>query len=85
VLPIRNKVIPKPGEEDYLFLNRRGSHLSRIMIFNIVKDAVKVANIDKVVSPHTFRHSFASHMVDAGADLRSVQDMLGHESISSFS
>ena len=80
-LPIRNKVIPKPGEEDYLFLNRRGSHLSRIMIFNIVKDAVKVANIDKVVSPHTFRHSFASHMVDAGADLRSVQDMLGHESI----
>lgn len=80
-LPIRNKVTPKPGEEDYIFLNRRGSHLSRIMIFNIVKDAVKSAGIDKVVSPHTFRHSFASHMVDAGADLRSVQDMLGHESI----
>jgi len=80
-LPIRNKVTPKPGEEDFMFLNRRGSHLSRIMIFNIVKDAVKAAGIDKVVSPHTFRHSFASHMVDAGADLRSVQDMLGHESI----
>ena len=64
-----------------MLLNRRGSHLSRIMIFNIVKDAVKAAGIDKVVSPHTFRHSFASHMVDAGADLRSVQDMLGHESI----
>lgn len=78
---IRSKVTPKKGEEDYIFLNRRGSHLSRIMIFNIVKDAVKDADINKVVSPHTFRHSFASHMVDAGADLRSVQDMLGHESI----
>ena len=80
-LPIRNKVIPKPGEEDYMFLNRRGSHLSRVMIFNIVKDALKAAAIEKIVSPHTFRHSFASHMVDAGADLRSIQDMLGHESI----
>jgi len=79
--PIRNKVTPKPGQEDFIFLNRRGSQLSRIMIFNIVKDAVKAARIDKIVSPHTFRHSFASHMVDAGADLRSVQDMLGHESI----
>lgn len=80
-LPIRAELKIKPGNEDYVFLNRRGAKLSRVMIFNIVKDAVKQAGIDKNVSPHTFRHSFASHMVDAGADLRSVQDMLGHESI----
>lgn len=78
---IRTKVKAKVGHEDFIYLNRRGSQLSRIMIFNIVKDAALAAGIDKVVSPHTFRHSFASHMVDAGADLRSVQDMLGHESI----
>lgn len=80
-LPIRAELKIKPGHEDYLFLNRRGTQLSRVMIFNIVKEAVKNAGINKSVSPHTFRHSFASHMVDAGADLRSIQDMLGHESI----
>lgn len=78
---VRSQQKIKDGNEDYLFLNRRGAKLSRVMIFNIVKEATKNAGIDKKVSPHTFRHSFASHMVDAGADLRSVQDMLGHESI----
>lgn len=69
------------GQEDYIFLNRRGKKLSRVMIFVIIKSAVKNAGIDKVVSPHTFRHSFATHLVEGGADLRVVQDMLGHESI----
>ncbi|MEL6986717.1 MAG: site-specific tyrosine recombinase XerD [Bacteroidota bacterium] len=69
------------GHEDILFLNRRGKQLSRVMIFHIVKKAVKDAGIDKNVSPHTFRHSFATHLVEGGANLRAVQDMLGHESI----
>ncbi|MCW3074771.1 MAG: xerD [Flaviaesturariibacter sp.] len=72
---------PKPGEEDMLFLNRYGKRLSRVMIFIIIKDLVKKAGINKVVSPHTFRHSFATHLVEGGADLRAVQEMLGHESI----
>ena len=67
--------------DDILFLNRRGRHLSREMLFIIVKNACVVAGIDKVVSPHTFRHSFATHLVENGADLRAVQQMLGHESI----
>ncbi len=67
--------------QDILFLNRRGNKLSRVMVFNIVKQAVQAAGIDKSVSPHTFRHSFATHLVEGGADLRAVQDMLGHESI----
>lgn len=71
----------KKASEDILFLNRRGARLSRVMIFNIVKKAVKDAGLSKTVSPHTFRHSFATHMVEGGADLKSVQDMLGHESI----
>jgi len=71
----------KKDSEDILFLNRRGAILSRVMIFNIVKKAVKDAGLTKTVSPHTFRHSFATHMVEGGADLKSVQDMLGHESI----
>lgn len=71
----------KPGEEDMLFLNRRGSRLSRVMIFLIIKDLVKKAGISKIISPHTFRHSFATHLVEGGADLRAVQEMLGHESI----
>jgi integrase/recombinase XerD len=71
----------KRGEEHYIFLNRRGSSLSRIMIFNIVKDAAENAGITKNVSPHTFRHSFATHLIEGGADLRAVQEMLGHESI----
>jgi integrase/recombinase XerD len=69
------------GQEDFLFLNRRGKKLSRAMIFNIVKEAAYKAGIRKEISPHTFRHSFATHLVKHGADLRAVQDMLGHESI----
>jgi integrase/recombinase XerD len=71
----------KPGEEDLVFLNRRGSRLSRVMIFTIVKESAALAGIRKSISPHTFRHSFATHLVEGGADLRAVQDMMGHESI----
>jgi integrase/recombinase XerD len=71
----------QPGEEDILFLNRRGKRLSRVMIFYIIKDLVQQAGIKKSISPHTFRHSFATHLVEGGADLRAVQEMLGHESI----
>jgi integrase/recombinase XerD len=78
---IRVHIKIKPGNEDILFLNRRGAKLSRIMIFLIIKDLVKKAGIKKTVSPHTFRHSFATHLVEGGADLRAVQEMLGHESI----
>lgn len=67
--------------EDFMFLNRRGKQLSRVMIFTIIKNAVRDAGIDKNISPHTFRHSFATHLVEGGADLKAVQDMLGHESI----
>lgn len=69
------------GHEDYIFLNLRGKRLTRMSAFNIVKDNAIRAGIRKTVSPHTFRHSFASHLVEAGADLRAVQEMLGHESI----
>jgi integrase/recombinase XerD len=69
------------GFEDIIFLNRRGKGLSRVMIFYIIKDLVIKADIHKTVSPHTFRHSFATHLVEGGADLRAVQEMLGHESI----
>ncbi len=68
-------------DKNILFLNRRGKKLSRIMIYTIVRDLCEVAGIKKNVSPHTFRHSFATHLVQAGADLRAVQEMLGHESI----
>lgn len=71
----------KPGFENYVFLNRRGRALTRVMVFTIIKDLTKKAGIDKNVSPHTFRHSFATHLVEGGADLRAVQEMLGHESI----
>jgi integrase/recombinase XerD len=66
---------------DYIFLNRRGKQLTRVMIFTIVKNLVKLSGIQKNISPHTFRHSFATHLVDGGADLRAVQEMLGHQSI----
>ncbi|HTM92121.1 MAG TPA: site-specific tyrosine recombinase XerD [Flavisolibacter sp.] len=71
----------QPGEEDIVFLNRRGKRLTRVMIFLIIKELVKEAGIRKNISPHTFRHSFATHLVEGGADLRAVQEMLGHESI----
>lgn len=70
-----------PGHDDFLFISRLGKKLSRIMVFNIVKEAALAAGITKNISPHTLRHSFATHLVDGGADLRSVQEMLGHESI----
>ena len=78
---IRVHVAIKPGQEDFLFLNNRGSQLSRVMIFLIIKALAKKADINKNISPHTFRHSFATHLVEGGADLRAVQEMLGHESI----
>lgn len=77
----RNKLSIKPGFEDILFLNRRGAPLSRVMIFLIIKELARKAGINKNISPHTFRHSFATHLVEGGADLRAVQEMLGHESI----
>jgi integrase/recombinase XerD len=78
---IRVHISIKPGQEDFLFLNRRGSKLSRVMIFIMLKELAKKAGIVKSISPHTFRHSFATHLVEGGADLRAVQEMLGHESI----
>jgi integrase/recombinase XerD len=76
----RNR-LPKIHEENILFLNRRGRKLTRAMIFTIIRELAAKAGIKKTISPHTFRHSFATHMVEAGADLRAVQEMLGHESI----
>lgn len=78
---IRVHLNVKKGNEDILFLNNRGSKLSRVMIFYIIKDLTLKAGIKKTVSPHTFRHSFATHLVEGGADLRAVQEMLGHASI----
>jgi integrase/recombinase XerD len=78
---VRVHVPVKKGQEDILFLNRRGSALTRVMIFLVIKDLTAAAGINKQVSPHTFRHSFATHLVEGGADLRAVQEMLGHESI----
>ena len=77
----RSQMNIKKGQEDILFLSRRGGALTRVMAFNIVKEAVAAAGIVKNVSPHTFRHSFATHLIEGGADLKAVQDMLGHESI----
>lgn len=78
---VRNHQSIQPGSEDILFLNRRGAALTRVMIFLLIKDLAKKAGIRKNISPHTFRHSFATHLVEGGADLRAVQEMLGHESI----
>ena len=71
----------KHGNQDFVFLNRRGTVLSRVMVFLIIKDLAEKIGLKKKISPHTFRHSFATHLIEGGADLRAVQDMLGHESI----
>jgi len=78
---VRNHQKVEKGNEGYLFLNRRGKKLTRNMFFLIIKDLAQKAGIQKTVSPHTFRHSFATHLIENGADLRAVQDMLGHASI----
>ncbi len=78
---VRNHVKIAKGFEDFVFLNRSGKSLTRVMIFTIIKQLTEVTGIKKTISPHTFRHSFATHLVNAGADLRAVQDMLGHVSI----
>ncbi len=77
----RNRLTVASGHEDILFLNRRGKKLTRVMIFTIVRQLAMKAGLKKSISPHTFRHSFATHLVEGGADLRAVQEMLGHESI----
>lgn len=78
---IRCHIATQKGYEDTLFLNRRGKQLTRVMIFTIVKDLAVISGIKKNISPHTFRHSFATHLLENGADLRAIQQMLGHESI----
>jgi integrase/recombinase XerD len=78
---VRNKIQIVKGNEDFIFLNRRGSRLSRISVFTLIKDLALKIGLRKNISPHTFRHSFATHLIEGGADLRAVQEMLGHESI----
>jgi len=78
---IRSHLDIKKGNEDFVFLNRRGAKLTRVMIFTIIKELARKAGLNKQISPHTFRHSFATHLIEGGADLRAVQEMLGHESI----
>ncbi|WP_137402219.1 site-specific tyrosine recombinase XerD [Echinicola rosea] len=78
---VRNHQKIAPGHEEYVFLNRRGKKLTRVMVFIFIKKLVEEVGIKKKVSPHTFRHSFATHLIEGGADLRAVQEMLGHESI----
>lgn len=77
----RNKVSIKPGSEDIVFVSKRGTKITRVMVFYIIKQQLQICGIKKRVSPHTFRHSFATHLIEGGADLRAVQEMLGHESI----
>ena len=79
---IRIHVPIKDGFEDFLFLNRRGKSLTRVMIFTIIKQLAKKIELNKNISPHTFRHSFATHLIEGGANLRAIQELLGHESIS---
>ncbi len=78
---VRSQQTPARGQEEYVFLNRRGQKLTRVMVFLIIKKTAAQAGIEKNISPHTFRHSFATHLIEGGADLRAVQEMLGHESI----
>lgn len=80
-LPFRSQLDIQRGHEDFLFLNRRGKKLTRVMVFTIVKNLVELAGIQKNVSPHTFRHSFATHLLEGGANLRAIQEMLGHKSV----
>lgn len=77
----RNQMNIQPGHEDFVFLNRRGKQLTRVMIFTIVKNLAQEIGLNKNISPHTFRHSFATHLIEGGANLRAIQEMLGHESI----
>jgi len=78
---VRNHLAIAKGHEDFVFLNRRGKQLSRAMVFTVIKQLAETAGIKKTISPHTFRHSFATHLLQGGADLRAIQQMLGHESI----
>ncbi len=77
----RNHMNVQKGHEDFIFLNRRGKQLTRVMIFTIIKNLAEAIGLQKTISPHTFRHSFATHLIEGGANLRAVQEMLGHESI----
>lgn len=79
--PDRNEGLIKPGYEDYVFISRFGKNISRIMVFHIIKELAGMTGIKKAISPHTFRHSFATHLLEGGANLRAIQCMLGHESI----
>ncbi len=81
VKEIRCHLVAKAGSENHVFLNRRGAGLTRVMVFTIIKNLAKDLGMKKSISPHTFRHSFATHLIEGGADLRAVQEMLGHESI----
>jgi integrase/recombinase XerD len=78
---VRNHLVIQPGNEDFVFLNHRGRKLTRVMIFTVIKRLAEKIHLQKNISPHTFRHSFATHLIEGGADLRAVQEMLGHESI----
>ena len=80
-LPMRSRLNIKPAGQDIIFLNRRGAPLTRVMVFYIIRDLAAMAGITKTVSPHTLRHSFATHLLEGGANLRAIQEMLGHESI----
>jgi integrase/recombinase XerD len=78
---IRSHILIQKGQEDFIFLSKRGRKITRVMVFYIIKDLAEKAGIRKTISPHTFRHSFATHLIEGGADLRAVQEMLGHASI----